>query len=442
MASSLYLFKPLKELTPQEKKKLLQRNQQELLHILEEVVLPLAQKIEKKPFLSLKEAVEKYDGFLPSKWVLEKKDLEKAYSLSEKEFPSLLKSFSLAKKNVENFYKKWLPKEFRLKRRNQEIGVRIAPVEKVAVYIPGGKALYPSTILMGVIPAKLAGVKEIYLLSPPQKERKEVPYLLQAVSYLVGVEKVFQIGGAQGILSVGYSIPQIPIPKVDMVVGPGNLYVAAAKLFLFLQGLCGIDSIAGPSEILILTEKGKDPFYIAYDLLAQLEHEESTFGLILTSSKEHADAILKEIEKILPRLPRKEIIKKALKKYGGILWDKDVEKLIEFTNEIAPEHLEIIHKEEKEILKKIHSAGSIFLGEYTPVVVGDYIGGTNHILPTGGSARFLQGLNPLHFLKWIPYQKISQEKLSSFLPHIRNMALFEKLETHYFSAEARFHAKG
>lgn len=306
------------------------------------------------------------------------------------------------------------------------------PVERAGVYIPGGKAAYPSTVLMNVIPAKVAGVREIVLVSPPDKEGNVHRDVLAAAA-LLDIKHVFRVGGAQAIAALAYGTKSIP--SVDVLVGPGNVFVATAKRMVF--GKVGIDSIAGPSEVVILADESARPDFIASDMLAQAEHDELASSILVTPSVRFAERVDYEIVKMLHILPRNDIIASSLKNRGATILVKDLRHGLEIVNALAPEHLSIVTRNDGAILKKIKHAGSIFLGNYSPVAVGDYFAGPNHVLPTERTARFSSPLSVDNFMKKSSVIQYSKRKMESVSERVALFADHEGLTAHALSARLR-----
>lgn len=304
------------------------------------------------------------------------------------------------------------------------LGQIIRPLERVGVYIPGGKAAYPSTVLMNVIPAQVAGVKEIAVCVPTPKEEIN-PDVMAAIN-LLGVREVYRIGGAQAIGAMAYGTETIK--KSDKIVGPGNIYVAMAKKLVF--GIVDIDMIAGPSEILIIADDSANPAFVAADLLSQAEHDEFASSLLITDSKRLAYAVDKEVSKKLDKLKRKEITKKSLDNYGAIIITKDIKEAVGLSNSIAPEHLEIMTEEPMDILPEIKNAGAIFLGEWTPEALGDYSAGPNHTLPTGGTARFSSPLGVYDFVKRSSLLYFTKDGFTELADTVKTVAAAEGLDAH------------
>jgi histidinol dehydrogenase len=315
------------------------------------------------------------------------------------------------------------------------LGQRIVPLERVGIYAPGGLASYPSTVLMAAVPAKIAGVQEIVLVNP-SKGGKIHP-LIAAAAKLCGIDRIFKIGGAQAIAALAYGTETIP--QVDKIVGPGNAYVAAAKKMVF--GQVSIDMIAGPSEILVIADSSAQPSLIAADLLSQAEHDEMASAVLLTPDEALAQAVAVELQKQLEQLPRRTIAERSLAAFGAIVVTESLEEAVTVANRFAPEHLELMVKEPWELLDGIKHAGAVFLGPYTPEAVGDYIAGPNHVLPTGGTARFSSALGVYDFVKRISVLSFSREELEAYGPQAARFARMEGLDAHGNSISLRLTAK-
>lgn len=316
------------------------------------------------------------------------------------------------------------------------LGQKVTPLERVGVYVPGGKAVYPSSVLMNVIPAKTAGVPEIIMATPPNAAGKVNPNTLVAAKE-AGVDKIYKAGGAQAVAAMAYGTESIP--KVHKIVGPGNIYVALAKKAVY--GYVSIDSIAGPSEILVLADETANPRYVAADLLSQAEHDELASAILVTTSRELAQAVSREADAFTAQLSRKEIIEKSLDNYGYILVADSMEDAIDVTNEIASEHLEIVTKNPFHTMTKIKNAGAIFLGEYSSEPLGDYFAGPNHILPTNGTAKFFSPLSVDDFIKKSSIICYSREALEPIHKDIEQFAKAEQLTAHANSIAVRFEEK-
>jgi histidinol dehydrogenase len=310
------------------------------------------------------------------------------------------------------------------------LGQRITPLERVGIYVPGGKASYPSTVLMNAIPAKVAGVKEIVMTSPIGSDAA----IILAAARIAGVDRIFRVGGAQAVAALAFGTQTIP--KVDKIVGPGNIFVAAAKRMVF--GEVDIDSIAGPSEILLLTDSSAEPLHVAADMLSQAEHDELAAALCLTTSFAVAKRIQLAVAEQLRGTHRRAITLKSLAQYGAIIVARGVTEMIELANRIAPEHIELIVRRPEQLARRIHNAGAMFLGPYSAPPLGDYLAGPNHVLPTGGSARFFSPLGTYDFVKRTSVIRAEKRALRSLAPRLSRLARLEGLDEHARSVEARF----
>lgn len=313
------------------------------------------------------------------------------------------------------------------------LGQKVTALARVGVYVPGGKAAYPSSVLMNIAPAKAAGVDEIIMVTPPDKNGKVTPTTLVAAKE-AGADVVYKIGGAQAIGALAYGTESIP--KVDKIVGPGNIYVALAKKAVY--GHVSIDAIAGPSEILVIADDSANPSYVAADLLSQAEHDELASAILVTTSEELADAVSKEVDRFTAQLSRKEIIQKSLDNYGYILIAESMDEAISIANEIASEHLEIQTKNPYDVMTKIRNAGAIFIGEYSSEPLGDYFAGPNHVLPTNGTAKFFSPLSVDDFIKKSSIIAYSKEALEKVYEDIESFAAAERLTAHANSIHVRF----
>ena len=347
--------------------------------------------------------------------------------------PQLVEALEAAKLNIETYHKKQLQEGYEILDEQKMLKQIVSPVESAGVYVPGGKAAYPSTVLMNVIPAKMAGVKDITMVTPPDKNGKIKSSLLVAAK-LVGVTRVLKMGGAQSVAALAYGTETVA--KVDKIVGPGNAYVAMAKNLV--SGIVGIDMIAGPSEVVVLADETANPRYIVADLMAQAEHDEMASGIVITTSEKLAYQIAELTPEMVNAQPRKDIIKAAFKDYGAIIVVDKMKDGIQLVNAIAPEHLEILTVDALELYKEIKHAGAIFLGEYTPESVGDYYAGTNHTLPTNATARFSSPLNVNDFQKKMSIVYYSKEALESARAHIELIADEEGLYAHRDAVSIRF----
>lgn len=362
------------------------------------------------------------------------KEIEEAYTLVD---ASLVEVIRKAIVNIKEYHEKqkqysW----FDSKPDGTILGQKITALQTVGLYVPGGKAAYPSSVLMNVIPAKVAGVERIIMCTPPNAEGKVTPTTLVAAKE-AGVTDIYKVGGAQAIAAMAYGTESIP--KVDKITGPGNIFVALAKKAVY--GHVSIDSIAGPSEILVLADETATPRYVAADLLSQAEHDEMASAILVTTSEELADAVSKEIDGFLKTLSRAEIIQKSLDNYGYILLVDDLQEGIDVVNEIASEHLEIVTKDPFQVMTKVKNAGAIFLGEYASEPLGDYFAGPNHVLPTNGTAKFFSPLSVDDFIKKSSIISYSREALEPIHKDIIQFATAERLTAHANSIAVRFEDK-
>ncbi len=376
---------------------------------------------------------ERFDGAKidASNIEVTEEEIEEAYTIVE---PSLLDVIRKALVNIEAYHEKQRQYSWFDSTPNGTIlGQKVTPLARVGVYVPGGKAAYPSSVLMNVMPAKVAGVEEIIMATPCNKEGKVTPATLVAAKE-AGVDRIFKVGGAQAIASLAYGTESIP--KVDKIVGPGNIYVALAKKAVY--GHVSIDSIAGPSEILVLADETANPRFVAADLLSQAEHDELASAILVTTSKELAEKVSKEVDSFVEKLSRKKIITASLENYGYILLADSMDQAIEVANEIASEHLEIVTKDAFTVMTKIKNAGAIFIGEYSSEPLGDYFAGPNHVLPTNGTAKFFSPLSVDDFIKKSSIISYSKEALEPIHKDIISFANAEELTAHANSIRVRF----
>ena len=358
-------------------------------------------------------------------------EIEEAYAQVD---DTLLTVIRKAKDNIESYHAKQRQNSWFDSKPDGTILVqKITPLHRVGVYVPGGKAVYPSSVLMNVMPAKVAGVDEIIMVTPPGKNGKVSPNTLVAAKE-AGVDKIYKVGGAQAIAALAYGTESIP--KVDKIVGPGNIYVALAKKAVY--GHVSIDSIAGPSEILVVADETANPRYVAADLLSQAEHDELASAILVTTSEKLAHEVSDQVDGFLKELSRAEIISKSLDNYGYILLADTMEDVIDVANEIASEHLEIQTKNPFEVMTKIRNAGAIFIGEYASEPLGDYFAGPNHILPTNGTAKFFSPLSVDDFIKKSSIISYSREALQKVHKDIESFAKAEQLTAHANSIHVRF----
>ena len=366
--------------------------------------------------------------------VVTKDEIDEAYSLVDEQLVEVIRK---ALVNIREYHAKQKQYSWFDSTPNGTIlGQKVTPLNRVGVYVPGGKAAYPSSVLMNIIPAKVAGVSQIIMTTPPGKDGRVNPGTLVAANE-AGVDVIYKVGGAQAIAAMAYGTDSIR--KVDKIVGPGNIYVALAKKAVY--GHVSIDSIAGPSEILVIADETANPRYVAADLLSQAEHDEMASAILITTSEELADKVSKEIDGFVAELSRSEIISKSLENYGYILIAKDIDEAVETANEIASEHLEIVTKDPFTVMTKIRNAGAIFLGEYSSEPLGDYFAGPNHVLPTNGTAKFFSPLGVDDFIKKSSIISYSREALESIHEDIIKFACAERLTAHANSIKVRFENK-
>ena len=367
----------------------------------------------------------------PSNIVVTQEEIDEAYSLVD---DKLLEVIRKALVNIRDYHEKqkqysW----FDSKPDGTILGQKVTALSRVGVYVPGGKAAYPSSVLMNVMPAKVAGVEQIVMCTPPDKEGKVYPTTLVAAKE-AGVDVIYKVGGAQAIAAMAYGTASVP--KVDKIVGPGNIYVALAKKAVF--GYVSIDSVAGPSEIMVIADETANPRFVAADLLSQAEHDEMASAILVTTSEELAKKVSAQIDEFLKELSRSEIISKSLENYGYILVADSIDEAIEVANDIASEHLEIVTKDPFNVMTKIKNAGAIFLGEYSSEPLGDYFAGPNHVLPTNGTAKFFSPLSVDDFIKKSSIISYSREALDLIHNDIETFAKAEHLTAHANSIHVRF----
>ena len=361
-------------------------------------------------------------------------EIEEAFASVEPEFVEILREAAV---NIRAFHEKQMRQGFALQQENGVvIGQKITPIEKAGLYVPGGTAAYPSTVLMDSIPAKIAGCKEICIATPPSANGRINPVILAAAK-IAGVDRIFKMGGAQAIAALAYGTQSVP--KVDKIVGPGNAFVAEAKRQVF--GKVSIDMIAGPSEILVIADGKSDPAYVAADLLSQAEHDKMASAVLVTDSEELALQVQTEIEKQLPKLPREEIARVSIENNGKIIVAENFDDVLAVANEIAPEHLELCVDNPFDYLDKVQNAGSIFMGRYCPEALGDYFAGPNHTLPTSGTARFSSPLSVDDFIKKTQYTYYTKEALDKVGQKVAFFAEKEGLSAHARSATIRLEEK-
>ena len=396
----------------------------------EDIVTNIIKDVRKNGDSALYKYCERFDGARLSSLLVSKEEIEEAVSQVEPRFLEILRK---AAANIRKFHEKQLRNSFIINDENGiVIGQKVIPVDRAGLYVPGGTAAYPSTVLMDSIPAKIAGVKEIVMVTPPSKDGKVNPVILAAAS-IAGVDKIFKLGGAQAIAALAYGTESVP--KVDKIVGPGNAFVAEAKKQVF--GVVSIDMIAGPSEILVVADGKSNPKYVAADLLSQAEHDKMASAVLVTDCEAFARAVSEELEKQIPMLSRSEIARASIDDNGKIIVADNLLKAIEIANEIAPEHLELCVDNPFDYLDSIRHAGSIFMGRYCPEALGDYFAGPNHTLPTSGTAKFSSPLSVDDFVKKTQYTYYTAEALGRVAKDVAYFAEKEGLTAHAKSAVIR-----
>lgn len=380
---------------------------------------------------AVREYTLKFDGHMPSNFEISREEIDSSPDKCDRDF---ILALYKAADNIRDFHARQKQQSWLEPKQNGVIlGQRIRGLKRVGVYVPGGTAAYPSSVLMNVIPAKIAGVKEIVMVTPPQKDGTANPDILAAAK-IAGVDRVFLMGGAQAVAALAYGTQSVP--KVDKIVGPGNIFVATAKKLLY--GTVDIDMIAGPSEILIVADKSANPKFLAADLMSQAEHDKMASAILLTTSEETANETAKELSRQMQTLERRDIIEQSLNDFGAIIVCKDISEAIDFANELAPEHLELAVENPMEYIGRVDNAGSVFLGHYSPEPLGDYFAGPNHVLPTSGTARFFSPLSVDSFIKKSSFIYYTEPALFKAKDDIIKLAETEGLTAHANSIKVRF----
>ena len=402
----------------------------------ENTVNEIIEKVRQEKDRALFDYTLKFDHFALNKDNIQvtREEIEEAYSRLD---AGLIEVIKKSAENIRSFHQKQLRNSwFDAKEDGTILGMKITPIARAGVYVPGGKAAYPSSVLMNVIPAKVAGVPEIIMTTPPGADGRVNPGTLVAAD-IAGVNTIYKVGGAQAIAALAFGTESIP--KVDKITGPGNIFVALAKKAVY--GYVSIDSIAGPSEILVLADETANPRYVAADLLSQAEHDELASAILITTSEALAEKVSAQVDAFVTQLERKEIIQKSLNQYGYILLADTLQDAIAAVNEIASEHLEILTSNPFEVMTRIKNAGAIFLGEYASEPLGDYFAGPNHILPTNGTAKFFSPVNVDDFIKKTSIISYSREALEKVHRDIETFAVSEGLTAHANSIRVRFEEK-
>ncbi|WP_290771358.1 histidinol dehydrogenase [Anaerofustis sp.] len=396
----------------------------------ESIVEDIIKEVKKNKDKALIKMMKDFDGVEVKSLKVDKKDIKKAYDNADKYFIKVLEE---SKANIEKYHKNQKYSHFDIDDGNKRLTQKITPIERVGLYIPGGKSPYPSTVLMNAVPAKVAGVKEIALITPPDKSGKVNENIL-AAAYVCGVDEIYLSGGAGAISALAYGTETIkPVYKV---CGPGNLFVAEAKRKVY--GDVDIDMLAGPSEVLVIADENANPIYVAADLLSQAEHDENAACILVTTSYSFAESVQREVYKQLKELSKEDIASKSIENYGMIFIVDNIDKAFDVSNEIAPEHLEISLENPFEYVDNIKNAGTVFMGEYTPEPVGDYFAGSNHTIPTSGKAKFYSPLSAYDFMKRTSIVYYSKEELTKHKDKIIAFANKEGLSAHAKAIERRF----
>ena len=380
---------------------------------------------------AVKDYTIKFDGKAPEKVEISSEDID---GLIAKCSPEYLETVKKAAANIADFHQRQVQQSWLTTKENGVImGQRVRGLKRVGIYVPGGTAAYPSSVLMNAVPAKIAGVNEIVMCTPPQKDGTPNPNIIAAAK-IAGVDRIFLMGGAQAVAAMAYGTESVP--KVDKIVGPGNIFVATAKKLLY--GVVDIDMIAGPSEILIIADKTADSKFLAADLMSQAEHDKLASAILLTDCAELADKTKAELTRQMEKLSRKDIIESSIDNFGAIIVCSDMKQAVDFANELAPEHLEVCCENPMEYVGKLDNAGSVFLGNYSPEPLGDYFAGPNHVLPTSGTARFFSPLSVDSFIKKSSFIYYTEEALRADAQDVVRFAEAESLTAHANSVKVRF----
>ncbi len=395
------------------------------------VVSDIIDNVRKNGDKAVREYTVKFDGKAPECFEVSREEIEKSVSECDAEFIGILER---AAANIRDFHARQLQQSWLTTKSNGVVmGQRVRGLARVGLYVPGGTAAYPSSVLMNAIPAKIAGVGELVMVTPPMKDGKPNPNIM-AAAYVAGVDRVFLMGGAQAVAALAYGTESVP--KVDKIVGPGNIFVATAKRLVY--GTVDIDMIAGPSEILVLADESANPKFLAADLMSQAEHDRLASAILVTTSQRIADETVVEIERQIQTLSRKEIIEESLTNYGAIIVCDSMDRAVETANSLAPEHLEVCCENPMEYIGRLDNAGSVFLGNYSPEPLGDYFAGPNHVLPTSGTARFFSPLSVDSFIKKSSFIYYTESALMADKEDIERFAETEGLTAHANSITIRF----
>ena len=410
-------------------KKRAQNSDKNVVPIVSEIIENVAENGDK----AVKEYTVKFDGKAPEKVEITSDEIDSLIEKCDKDYLEIKKAAA----NIADFHKRQVQQSWLTTKNNGVMmGQRIRGLKRVGIYVPGGTAAYPSSVLMNAVPAKIAGVEEIIMCTPPQKDGTPNPNIIAAAK-VAGVDRIFLMGGAQAVAALAYGTESVP--KVDKIVGPGNIFVATAKKLLY--GTVDIDMIAGPSEILIIADKSANPKFLAADLMSQAEHDRLASAILLTDCEELAKETETELEKQMTALSRKDIIRSSVDNFGAVIVCSDMSQAIEFANELAPEHLEVCCENPMEYVGKLDNAGSVFLGNYSPEPLGDYFAGPNHVLPTSGTARFFSPLSVDSFVKKSSFIYYTEDALRKDAEDVVRFAETEGLTAHANSIKVRFDMK-
>lgn len=421
------MIKPIK-FSEKVLKEMLTRTAEEATSV-DDAVKEIIENVRKNGDAALKEYSAKFDGVALKTFRVTEEEFSQAEKIVGDEYRAILKRSA---ENIAKFHRCQLRKGFEIEEDGCIIGQKVIPLESAGLYVPGGTAAYPSTVLMNAIPAKIAGVGRIVMVTPPLKDGSIKPEVLVAAK-VAGIDEVYKIGGAQAVAALAYGTESIP--KVDKITGPGNIYVATAKKMIF--GICGIDMVAGPSEILVIADDGAKPENVAADLLSQAEHDKRATAVLITDSQKLADEVSVELDRQVKLLPRYEIANKSLEDNCKLIVTDNLEEAVKLSDSLAPEHLELCVKNPQKLLDIVHNAGSVFMGYNSPEAVGDYYAGTNHTLPTSGTARFSSPLGVEDFIKTTQYVMYTQNKLEKSADDIITFAKSEGLTAHAESVAVR-----
>lgn len=412
----------------------LHTRKEEVSEEVNKAVIDIVANVRKNGDQALKEYCEKFDGYHIEKsedLIVSAQEIDEAVKRVGDDFIRILER---TKQQLIDYHQNQVEKTWTMYKSDGVIlGSLVRGIQNVALYVPGGTAAYPSTVMMNAVPAKLAGVENMFIITPVKKDGK-VSDVILAAAHVAGIDKIYKVGGAQGVAAAAYGTETIQ--KADKIVGPGNIFVATAKKLCY--GAVDIDMVAGPSEILIVADENANPKYVAADLMSQAEHDKLASATLITPSRELAEKTDQELKRQIASLPRKDIIESSLENYGGAVIVKDIMQAIDVSNELAPEHLEVLTANPVNMLPYIRNAGSIFLGEYSPEPLGDYMSGTNHVLPTGGTAKFYSALGVYDFVKHSAYSYYPKAALSEFKDDVQKFAHLEGLDAHANSIKVRF----